>query len=115
MKLILENHPLFKDGLKTFFDGGKIGEQDESIEGGDIIVLSEKALAIGFSERTSQEAVKSVARKILKEGDQVNQGEEFGFIKFGSRVDVYVPVDTEVKVKVGDKTKGGSTVLAVLK
>ncbi len=69
MKIILENHPLFKDGLKIFFDGGKLGDQKESIEGGDIIVLSEKALAIGFSERTSQDAVKAVARKILKEGD----------------------------------------------
>jgi phosphatidylserine decarboxylase len=60
----------------------------------------------------------ALARRIkwyIKEGDKVMQGEEFGFIKFGSRVDVFVPLDAEVKVNIGDKTKGGTTVLAVLK
>ncbi len=60
----------------------------------------------------------ALARRIkwyIKEGDQVIQGDEFGFIKFGSRVDVFVPVDAEVKVSIGNKTKGGKTVLAVLK
>ncbi|MDQ3394930.1 MAG: phosphatidylserine decarboxylase family protein [Bacteroidota bacterium] len=59
----------------------------------------------------------ALARRIkwyVKEGDQVTQGEEFGFIKFGSRVDVFVPIDAEIKVSIGDKTRGGSTVLAVL-
>lgn len=69
MKMILENHPLFKDNRNKYFDGGKVAEENYSIEGGDIIVLSEKALAIGYSERTDQEAVKAVACKILKEGD----------------------------------------------
>lgn len=40
------------------------------------------------------------------------QGEEFGFIKFGSRVDVLLPLEAEIKVKLGDKTRGGETVLA---
>ncbi|WP_026462227.1 phosphatidylserine decarboxylase family protein [Adhaeribacter aquaticus] len=60
----------------------------------------------------------AMARRIVwyvKEGDEVSQGEEFGFIKFGSRVDIFVPVDTEVKVKIGQKTKGGQTVIAQLK
>lgn len=60
----------------------------------------------------------AVARRIkyyLAENDKVNQGEEFGFIKFGSRVDVFLPLDAEVKVKVDQKAKGGRTVLAVLK
>ncbi|MGY2130866.1 phosphatidylserine decarboxylase family protein [Hymenobacter sp. HD11105] len=60
----------------------------------------------------------AMARRIVwyvSEGDEVSQGEEFGFIKFGSRVDVYVPLDTELKVKLGDKVKGGETVIAQLK
>lgn len=48
----------------------------------------------------------------LKVGKPVQQGEELGFIKFGSRVDVFVPLDAVVKVKIGDKTRGGETVLA---
>jgi phosphatidylserine decarboxylase len=60
----------------------------------------------------------AMARRIVwyvNEGDEVTQGEEFGFIKFGSRVDIFVPVDTEMKVQIGDKVKGGQTVIAQLK
>jgi phosphatidylserine decarboxylase len=60
----------------------------------------------------------AMARRIVwyvKEGDEVAQGDEFGFIKFGSRVDIFVPVDTEIKVNIGQKTKGGQTVIAQLK
>jgi phosphatidylserine decarboxylase len=59
----------------------------------------------------------ALARRIkwyVNEGQLVNQGDEFGFIKFGSRVDIYLPLDAEVKVKIGDKTKGGRTVIAEL-
>jgi phosphatidylserine decarboxylase len=59
----------------------------------------------------------AMARRIkwyINEGDRVQQGAEFGFIKFGSRVDVFLPLGAEVKVSVGDKTKGGRTVLAEL-
>lgn len=57
-----------------------------------------------------------VARRIvanIKEGDHAVAGERFGMIKFGSRVDVFVPKDLLVKVKLGDKTVAGETVLAV--
>ncbi|ROT47528.1 phosphatidylserine decarboxylase family protein [Candidatus Cardinium hertigii] len=56
-----------------------------------------------------------IARRIkfyFKEGDEVQQGEKCGFIKFGSRMEVYVPLDADIKVAVGDKVKGGITVLA---
>ncbi|GAB3899731.1 phosphatidylserine decarboxylase family protein [Spirosoma agri] len=59
----------------------------------------------------------AVARRIIwyvREGQPVHQGEEMGFIKFGSRVDVFVPLDADVKVKIGDRMKGGVTVLAEL-
>ncbi|WP_460967184.1 phosphatidylserine decarboxylase family protein [Spirosoma migulaei] len=60
----------------------------------------------------------AVARRIIwyvKEGQPVKQGDEFGFIKFGSRVDVFLPLDAEIKVNIGDVTKGGVTVIAELK
>lgn len=59
----------------------------------------------------------AVARRIIwyvKEGQPVEQGQEMGFIKFGSRVDVFLPLDADVHVKIGDRTKGGVTVLAEL-
>ncbi|MDB5239475.1 MAG: phosphatidylserine decarboxylase family protein [Spirosoma sp.] len=59
----------------------------------------------------------AVARRIIwyvKEGQPVEQGQEMGFIKFGSRVDVFLPLDAEIHVKIGDRTKGGVTVLAEL-
>lgn len=57
----------------------------------------------------------AMARRIryyVKEGDAVKQNEEFGFIRFGSRVDVFLPVGTKVDVKIGDMVQGGVTVLA---
>ncbi|GAB3650043.1 phosphatidylserine decarboxylase family protein [Echinicola sediminis] len=60
----------------------------------------------------------AVARRIkyyVKEGDPLVQGGEFGFIKFGSRVDVFVPLDAEILVNIDDVTKGGITPLARLK
>jgi len=56
----------------------------------------------------------AMARRIVwyvKEGNAVKQGEEFGFIKFGSRVDVFLPLGAKVNVKIGDKVSGGLTVL----
>jgi phosphatidylserine decarboxylase len=47
----------------------------------------------------------------LKPGDQVTQGGEMGFIKFGSRVDLLLPIGTKIDVKINDKVKGGVTVL----
>lgn len=59
----------------------------------------------------------ALARRIVwyvKEGDQVAQSEQFGFIKFGSRVDVFLPVGTKINVNLGEMVKGGITVLATL-
>lgn len=57
----------------------------------------------------------ALARRIVwyvKENDVVTQGAEFGFIKFGSRVDLFLPLGTEVSVNIGDKVVGGKTVIA---
>lgn len=51
----------------------------------------------------------------VKEGDRAIQGEEYGFIKFGSRVDIFLPLDAEIKVQLNDLPVGGETVIAVLK
>jgi phosphatidylserine decarboxylase len=59
----------------------------------------------------------ALARRIkcyVKEGQPLEQGQEFGFIKFGSRVDIFLPLDAKVTVKVGEATKGGRTVIAEL-
>lgn len=69
------------------------------------------------SEILFRQIAGAVARRIrwyVKEGQPVEQGQEMGFIKFGSRVDVYLPLDAEVKVAIGDRMKGGVTVLAEL-
>ena len=60
----------------------------------------------------------AVARRIVtyaKEGEDCYIDEHMGFIKFGSRVDVYLPLGTEVLVKMGQKTTGNETVIAKLK
>lgn len=59
----------------------------------------------------------ALARRIVwyvKEGDRVEQGKEFGFIKFGSRVDIFLPVGTKVNLELNQVVKGGITVLAEL-
>jgi phosphatidylserine decarboxylase len=48
----------------------------------------------------------------LQPAQQVQQAAEMGFIKFGSRVDLLLPLDAKVLVKIGDKPKGGVTVIA---
>lgn len=60
----------------------------------------------------------AVARRIcyyIKENQEVKVGEEFGFIKFGSRIDVFLPLDCEINVKIGEIVKAKLTKLAVLK
>lgn len=57
----------------------------------------------------------TVARRICtykQMNDTVEQGDEYGFIRFGSRVDVFLPINAKIKVKPGDKPVGGLTVIA---
>jgi phosphatidylserine decarboxylase len=58
-----------------------------------------------------------IARRILcyvKPGDRLTRGQRYGFIRFGSRVDVYLPVGSSPKVAIGDSVKASSTILAEL-
>jgi phosphatidylserine decarboxylase len=55
-----------------------------------------------------------LARRIVcrvKVGDELRRGERYGMVKFGSRLDVYLPKDVKIKVKVGDKLKAGESIL----
>ena len=57
----------------------------------------------------------AIARRIVpwsRLGDALQRGERFGMIRFGSRTEVYVPLDCEITVKIGDRVKGGETVIA---
>jgi phosphatidylserine decarboxylase len=59
-----------------------------------------------------------IARRIvcwLSPGDCVARGERFGLIRFGSRMDTFVPLETDLKVAVGDRVKGGETIVGVLR
>ena len=59
----------------------------------------------------------AVARRIIcyaKPNDRVEVGKEFGFIKFGSRIDLLLPLGTEIKVNIGDKVVGAETLIAQL-
>ena len=60
----------------------------------------------------------AIARRIVtyaEPGDRCSLEDHLGFIKFGSRVDIYLPLDAEILVKIGDKTTGGITEVARLK
>jgi len=59
-----------------------------------------------------------VARRIVcraRQGDKLQAGERYGLIRFGSRTDLVVPRETEIRVTVGDKVKGGETIMGVLR
>jgi phosphatidylserine decarboxylase len=59
-----------------------------------------------------------IARRIVADlhvGDEAVRGKRFGMIKFGSRVDVFVPKNCDIRVRVGDKTVGGETIVAAVR
>jgi phosphatidylserine decarboxylase len=59
-----------------------------------------------------------IARRIVcyaKPGDAIKRGERYGLIRFGSRVDIFLPKNAELKVKLGDRVTGASDIIAVLK
>jgi len=88
----------------------------------DCVSANENVL-IGFvpkerpSEKVGVRLVAGViARRIVPwamEGDDVARGERISLIQYGSRVEVYLPCSAKVKVKCGDKVKGGETVIAI--
>jgi phosphatidylserine decarboxylase len=77
-----------------------------------IVIKDEKGTEVLFRQIAG-----ALARRIkwyVSEGQKVKQGNEFGFIKFGSRVDIFLPLDAKVNVSLDQKTTGGKTVIATL-
>ena len=75
-----------------------------------VVVKHENGTSILF-----RQVAGALARRIVmysKEGDAAIQCDEMGFIKFGSRVDLYLPLDAKLKVKIGDAVKGSQSVIA---
>ena len=75
-----------------------------------IVIKNKKGQEILYRQIAGQ-----VARRVvfyIRESDDVNQSEECGFIKFGSRVDIFLPLDADMKVNIGDKVKGSQTIIA---
>ena len=65
----------------------------------------------------ARQVVGILARRVVcrvATGATVRAGERYGIMKFGSRMDVFVPITAEVRVKVGDAVRGGETIIAVL-
>lgn len=98
------------------------------IKGEYIVAFDEKSsernerMLIGIENKGQRVLFKQIAgfiaRRIvceLSDGQEVRAGERFGMIKFGSRVDVLLPMNCELNVKAGAKTLGGSTILGVLR
>ena len=83
-------------------------------------VLNEQTLIViddGTHSVSFKQIAGLLARRIVCDvhtGDTVVRGQRMGMIKFGSRVDVLMPADVELRVKPGDRVKGGSSVLGVL-
>jgi phosphatidylserine decarboxylase len=75
-----------------------------------VVVKTEK-----FGEVLHRQIAGALAKRIVnyaQEGQQVGQGAESGFIKFGSRVDVYLPIGTKVNVSLNQKVKGAESIIA---
>ena len=69
----------------------------------------------GEDEILLRQIAGALAKRIVnyvEEGEEVEQGEDMGFIKFGSRVALYLPLDAEIEVKLGQKVIGNRTVIA---
>lgn len=74
------------------------------------LVMQNPKVSVGFKQIAG-----AVARRIkcyVNKGDLLEQGQEFGFIKFGSRMDVFVPLEAQIQVKLNQITWGGRTILA---
>jgi phosphatidylserine decarboxylase len=94
--------------FKAAFDSSASIENEQNV-----LVIDGGSYRIKFSQIAGILARRIVCWK--KPGDSVSKGERIGLIKFGSRVDTFLPQDVRVAVKLGDKVRGGSSVIGRLK
>jgi phosphatidylserine decarboxylase len=86
-------------------------KDDASVENENIVMVMDS----GKGKVLVRQVAGFVARRAVcrvKEGDILERGERYGIIKFSSRLDVYLPKDAEITVKLGDRVKAGETVIA---
>jgi len=103
VRLVKYNKGSFKKAFshEAFKKNENISIILEEAETGEMIFMRQVAGTI---------AQKAVCRK--KPGETLKRGERFGMIKFSSRMDIFLPLDVELKVKPGDRVKAGETVIA---
>jgi phosphatidylserine decarboxylase len=94
--------------FKAAFDSSASIENEQNV-----LVIDGGSYRIKFSQIAGILARRIVCWK--KPGDSVSKGERIGLIKFGSRVDTFLPQDVRLAVKLGDKVRGGSSVIGRLK
>ena len=100
---------IYKEG--SFFNAS-LDKASEKNERNSIIIKTENGIEIVVVQIAGL-----IARRILSfvsNGDKLNSGERFGLIRFGSRVDVYLPKTFKPEIKVGDKTIAGETIIGSL-
>ena len=100
----------YHPGKKLFAINPKSSELNER---NSLAVKDEKSREVLFRQVAGVMARRIVCN--IKEGDKAEVGKEFGMIKFGSRVDFFLPCDADIQVEMGDKIVGQVTVLAYLK
>ena len=100
----------YHPGKKLFAINPKSSELNER---NSLVVKDEKGREVLFRQVAGVMARRIVCN--IKEGDKAEVGKEFGMIKFGSRVDFFLPINADVQVELGDDITGQETVLAYLK
>src|SRR5690606_21053416 len=79
---------------------------------------NERTTVVISNDKTSillRQIAGAMARRIkyyVQQGDEIKHNDQFGFIRFGSRVDVFFPIGTKIDVQIGQAVKGGQTILA---
>ena len=88
--------------------------QDEASELNErcTLALQGEAARVGVRQIAGVLARRIVCR--VRQGDKLQAGERYGLIRFGSRTDLVVPEGTEIRVRVGDRVRGGETIIGVL-
>ena len=100
----------YHPGKKLFAINPKSSELNER---NSVVVKDEKGREVLFRQVAGVMARRIVCN--IKEGDKAEVGKEFGMIKFGSRVDFFLPINADVQVELGDDITGQETILAYLK
>lgn len=97
---------------KGKFIAANLDKASELNEQNAVVIISEQG-----REYLTVQIAGLIARRIvcwIKEGMHVEKGERFGLIRFGSRLDVYLPPEVNIMVKIGDKVRAGETILGGL-